>query len=151
MSVQPPPIPQPAWVQSRQKIDAEHLRLLAVFYYVMAGLSVVGLLFIAGHYAVMHTVFGNPEMWKNSKDGPPPEDLLKAFQGMYVFFAGVCIVGGVINFLSGRYLMQKKNRMFSMVVAGLNCLNMPLGMILGVFTFVVLLRPSVQALYEESA
>ena len=35
------------------------------------------------------------------------------------------------------------------MVAGLNCLHMPLGTLLGVFTFIVLARPSVQALFEQ--
>ena len=34
-------------------------------------------------------------------------------------------------------------------MAGVNCLSMPIGTTLGIFTFVVLLRPSVTALYDH--
>jgi len=142
-------MPQSIWVQNRQKIDDDHLRLLSAFHFVMAGLSVLGLLFIVAHYAVMSSVFGNPEMWKTNKGGPPPQEFWWAFQWMYLLLGGLIVAGGVVNFLSGKYLRVKKNRMFCMIVAGVNCLNMPLGMILGVFTFVVLLRPSVRVEYGE--
>jgi hypothetical protein len=36
-----------------------------------------------------------------------------------------------------------------MVVAGLNCAQMPLGTVLGVFTLMVLSRESVKSLYSE--
>jgi hypothetical protein len=37
--------------------------------------------------------------------------------------------------------------MFSLVIAGVNCASFPLGTLLGVFTFIVLLRASVRSLY----
>jgi len=37
-----------------------------------------------------------------------------------------------------------------MIVAGLNCLHIPLGTLLGVFTLVVLSRGSVATMYEPS-
>jgi len=38
--------------------------------------------------------------------------------------------------------------MFSLIIAGINCVQFPFGTVLGVFTFVVLLRDSVRELYE---
>jgi hypothetical protein len=35
-----------------------------------------------------------------------------------------------------------------MVVAGINCLHIPLGIVLGVFTIIILVRDSVRELYE---
>ena len=37
---QPPPLPPPGW--QGEKRDAEHIKLLSIFHYVFAGLSVVG-------------------------------------------------------------------------------------------------------------
>jgi hypothetical protein len=39
--------------------------------------------------------------------------------------------------------------MFCLVTAGLACLFQPVGLVLGVFTFLVLLRPSVKILFER--
>ena len=54
---------------------------------------------------------------------------------------------GALLIYSGRCLARRTRRVFSMVVAGVSCLQVPLGTILGVFTLVVLQRPTVQALY----
>ena len=57
---------------------------------------------------------------------------------------------GVLNLISGICLRARKGRTFSLVVAGLNCLHIPLGTVLGVFTIIVLIRDSVRELYAAS-
>jgi hypothetical protein len=52
---------------------------------------------------------------------------------------------GVLMIYTGRCLRQHKHYIFCLVMAALMCTNAPLGTILGVFTFIVLLRPEVQA------
>jgi hypothetical protein len=47
--------------------------------------------------------------------------------------------------------MKRRGRIFSLIVAGLNCLCFPFGTVLGVFTFVILLRDSVVEVYEAAA
>jgi hypothetical protein len=54
---------------------------------------------------------------------------------------------GILTIVSGRAIAQRKWRVFSLVMAGVNCASFPLGTLLGVFSFIVLLRPSVRALY----
>ena len=58
------------------------------------------------------------------------------------------IVGAKASSLSARFLRGRRHRTFSLIVAGINCLGIPLGTILGVFTLIVLLRPSVRTLYR---
>jgi hypothetical protein len=41
--------------------------------------------------------------------------------------------------------------MFSLVIAGLNCIQIPFGTALGVFTIIVLLRDSVREAYAAGA
>ena len=55
------------------------------------------------------------------------------------------------DFCAARWLRAKKNRLFTIGVAIVNCFWFPLGTALGVFTIIVLARESVQALYRESA
>jgi hypothetical protein len=52
--------------------------------------------------------------------------------------------------MSGLFLLKRRHRMFILIVAGLNCLSVPLGTILGVFTFVVLGRDSVRKAFAAS-
>ncbi len=74
------------------------------------------------------------------------------------FLAGIGTVAvligwtvGALLILSGRHLARHTGRMFSLVIAGLSCLQVPFGTILGVFTLNVLSRPSVAALYAANA
>jgi hypothetical protein len=139
----PPPL-----FRDQRKIDAEHLRLLVVFHYVGAGLSLLGLGFIALHYALMKTVFANPKMWEGVKGAPPPAEVFTLFKWFYLIGTVFLVVYGIVNLVSATFIKARRGRIFSMVVAGFNCLHMPLGTALGVFTFVVLMRDSVREVYE---
>lgn len=56
----------------------------------------------------------------------------------------------VLNIIAGRNLGKMKSRTFCMVVSGCNCVIVPLGTTLAIFTFIVLSRPSVVALFEQN-
>jgi hypothetical protein len=73
------------------------------------------------------------------------------FGGIGLFIILLSAVWVVLDLLAGRYLAEARNRGFCMVVAALNCLSVPLGTALGVFTFVVLARPSVEARFARVA
>lgn len=70
------------------------------------------------------------------------------------FYAGfgLCFVlTALANAASGWLIRRRRARMFSLVVAALNCMGFPFATTLGVFTFVVLLRDSVVELYAAAA
>lgn len=146
------PVPaasSPSPVEERQQIiDAEHVRLLSIFHFVVAGLACVGIVFLLFHYLMMSVVFSNPDLWKAQKEAPPlPKDFLKVFLWFYVvmgvLFGSACI----LNLLSGVFLRKRRHRTFSIVVGGLNCLQIPFGTVLGIFTIIVLSRTSVRERY----
>lgn len=142
-----PPI-GPLITRDQRKIDADHLNLLAIFHCIGAGLALLGILFLLAHFLFMHALFENPKMWQNQKQGPPPAELFAIFKWVYAV-AGVWFAGSaILNIISGIFLFARKYRTFSLVVGGLNCLHMPLGMALGVFTIIVLMRDSVRERYE---
>jgi hypothetical protein len=58
----------------------------------------------------------------------------------YFGFGIYFITKAILNFMSARYLGQRRKRTFSIVTAGLNCISFPLGTALGVFTIIVLSR-----------
>jgi len=131
--------------------DLEHLKLLSVFYYVMAGFAclipLLALVYIGMGVAILTGTFGS------STPAARSGDMVGAyfFIGFGVLFALVGITGAVLNILVGRSLARHERRTFCQVIAALNCFHMPLGTLLGVFTLVVLARPSVQALFEANA
>ena len=79
-------------------------------------------------------------------NGPPPQ-----FGYFFICMgSGFMLLGwamGILTLISGRAIAQRRWRIFSLVMAGVNCASIPLGTLLGVFTFIVLLRPSVRSLY----
>lgn len=147
----PPPL-QPL-LRDQRKVDAEHLKLLAVFHYVLGGLAVVGLGFLFMHWLLMSTVMGNPEMWQQQGGKgppPPPKEFFAIFKWFYLFMAVMMVAACVGNIVSGLSIRARRWRIFSLIVAGINCLGFPFGTVLGVFTFVVLLRESVIEVYEAT-
>lgn len=141
--MQPPPIPNK---------DAENLRTLAICHYVVSGLSLLGLGFLALHYAIMRMVFDNPKLWEKAKEPPPfnPTEFFHLVQWFYLIFGVLIVAGGILTLMSGRFIHRRTNRTFSIVIAGLNCLQFPFGTLLGIFTLIVLTKDSVMRLYEQS-
>ena len=140
----------PPLMRDQRKIDADHLRLLGIFHFVAAGMTVLGIAFLCLHYAFMHAMMTDPQMWKHpSNGGPPPAEFLSIFVWFYVVMGTMLVIAGIANLLSGLFMQKRKNRVFSLIVAGFNILQFPFGTILGVFTIMVLLRDSVREAYAN--
>ena len=142
-------------MRDQRPVDRQHLQLLCIFHFVLAGLAVLGMAFLFVHYMMFSTFFMNPQIWQNAQHGQPgppfnPQDFFKVFIWFYIFFGVVLLLAAAGNTLSGLYLRKHKNRTLSIVIAGLDCLQVPFGTVLGVFTIIVLLRPSVIELYESN-
>ena len=134
----------------QQRKDAEHLKLLSIFHVILGGLALVGILFLLFHYFMM-SAFMSPEFWKSQKNGQaPPPELIKMVTVFYFIGGFFLVLGGALNVLSGLFLRQRRHRMFSMVIAGLNGLQLPFGTALGIFTIFILSRDSVRHAYEEA-
>ena len=138
----------PPLVRDQRVVDQEHLKLLAIFHYVVAGLAVAGIGLLILHFAIMSVFLDNPAMWKNSPN-PPPREFFAIFKWIYLA-AGLCLIlAAISNLLSGLFIRDRKHRTVSLVIAALNCLQIPFGTVLGVFTIVVLVRDSVSQLYAR--
>jgi ABC-type phosphate transport system permease subunit len=142
----PPLAPLP---RDQRNIDVDHLNLLSIFYFVTAGLKFLGLFFIAGYCLLINAFFMNPAFWRDQKQAPPPGFVFAIIIGVMVMLGGLTLISGIVNLMEGFFLRQRKHRTFSMVVAAVNCLQIPLGTVLGVFTIMVLIRPSVVQMYDE--
>ena len=127
--------------------DEEHLRLLAIFHFVCAGFAA-----LVACIPIIHLVLGlvllllAPQIFGPGKAQPP------AFLGLiFVLFASVFILIGwtfaVLLAWAGRCLARRKHHTYCFVMACVACLFQPFGAVLGVFTIIVLLRPSVKLLF----
>jgi hypothetical protein len=124
--------------------DEEHLRLLSIFHYVVAGLAGLFALFPIIHLIVgLFLVFFASHL-KDSNGQPAP-----VFIGwIFVILASTFIIFGMILaslvLTAGRFLAKRKHYTFCLVMAGVECIFMPFGTVLGVFTIIVLTRESVK-------
>jgi len=138
--------------QIRQTIvDQEHLNLLSIAYLVSAALSACfSLLGLA--YAFMGAFFAAAiaRMPATPGQAPPPAFMGWLFGLMGLSMFGFVLTIGGLKFLAYRRLKQRRSRILCMVVAGVCCLGVPYGTLLGIFTFVVLTRPSVVRLFQVS-
>lgn len=126
--------------------DAEHLRLLSILYYVWAGLTAV---FSCFGFFWLAIVFGFVATAAQNAAGPSA-----AAAGGFIAIIGVLMIvvalaSAGISAFAGRSLAQRRNHTFCQVAAALACLSFPLGTALGVFTFLVLARPSVKATFDN--
>ena len=64
-----------------------------------------------------------------------------------LFVAGIAL----LEFFVAKKLVRRESKTLCFVVAGINCLSIPLGTVLGIFTFLVLSRPSVAESFARNA
>jgi hypothetical protein len=132
---------------SLTRTDRDHLRVLSICHYVLCGLHFFGGLFAALYFLVVF-VFITEAPGGAPPNGPSPEFLGWLFLGIAAFVMLQNLLLAVGLALSGYYMGQRRRRTFCLVTAGFCCLGGLLGIALGIFTFIVLLRPSVREAFE---
>lgn len=127
--------------------DEQHLQLLSIFHYVVAAITA----FIAS-FPILHFLMGIVLIVSSLAALREPGALMALILGLlFTAFAGVIILlGWALAFcimLAGIFLYQHKRYMFCLALAGVQCAITPFGTVLGIFTIIVLVRPSVKALF----
>lgn len=124
----------PVTQKAQSQTDVEHLNVLKIGYYANAVLA-----------ALFSCIF-----------------VLNIVMGFMIPTSGIgwlCSVIGLVSLLTGwayaalnfyiaGCLEQRKRRSLILLTAGINCCNFPLGVLLGVFTFIVMSRPTVRLVFE---
>lgn len=125
--------------------DEEHLRILSVFHYVLAGIA-----FLVGCLPFFHLAFGMALATGTLGGGAGGDEALvgcfvMAAAGIFILLAWGYAAALV---LAGKFLGEHRHHTFCLVVAGISCIFMPLGTVLGIFTILVLVRPSVKGRFD---
>lgn len=130
--------------------DQEHLKLLSIFHYVVGGIVALFSLF-----PIIHLVLGIIFVFAPEKANANMHTAPAAVGWLFMGVAGLMIVIGftfaVLIALTGRSIARRKRYTFCLVMAALECLMVPFGTILGVFTIIVLVRDSVKQLFHAPA
>jgi hypothetical protein len=131
--------------------DTEHLRLLSIFHYIVAGLAAL-FSFFPLLYTTVGAIFIFAARHGTPKPGEelPPEFLSWIFVGVgsFLFLLGVAMA--IWFLIAGRCLSRHRFYSFALVMACVECLFIPFGTILGVFTIIALSRESVKALFAAA-
>lgn len=124
--------------------DLEHLNLLGIFHYVVAAV-----LALFSCLPILYLIIGILAV-TGSLDEPSGSDgvivgcFFIAF-ALFFIFAGLTMAITVAY--AGRFLQEHRHYYYCLVMAGIACMFSPFGTVLGVFTIIVLLRPSVKLLF----
>ena len=155
----PPGPPPPGWpatappgwpaTHAASAEDEQHLDILGICHFIYA--AFIGLAGLVGVvYVVIGLVFATAVV---SSTGPTGTMPAAAVGGAFAVIGGFVTLAlwGVAACLivSGLGLRRRRRRTFSFVIGCISCMSVPLGTVLGVFTIVVLSRPSVKALYDR--
>jgi hypothetical protein len=129
--------------------DAEHLRLLSIFHYVMAGLTA-----LFASIPLIHVTIGLMMLISPSFGGKP--DAAVPIVGlMFTLIGGSIVLAGwsaaIMMALAGRYLREQTHYTFCLVIAVVACMFGPFGPVLGVFTIIVLMKPSVKQSFATNS
>ncbi len=132
--------------------DLEDIRLLSIFYYVVGGVIALFACFPIFHLLMgIFFLASAPEMRRNQPPGQP-DFPVEIFGAMFIIIPAAIILCGwalaAVTIIAGRKLSKQRSYTYCLVVAGILCMFMPFGTILGVFTIIVLMRDSVKALFN---
>jgi len=121
---------------SRQDLD--HLNVLAILHYVLAGLSalfsLLPLLYVVLGFAIL-------------AQGGPGAQVGLFFVIVFGIIAAYFVLSAILSLVGGIYLHRRKGRTFCFIAAAISCVHVPLGTVLGIFTILVLSRESVKELF----
>ncbi len=125
--------------------DLEHLKLLAIFHYVAAGMTA-----LVACIPLLHFFVG---LALSTGAFPDTDPEARTIGVVFMALAAIFILAGwtlaLLIAFAGRSLQQRRRYMYCLVVAGIECLFMPVGTVLGVFTIIVLVRDSVKELFRN--
>jgi len=127
--------------------DEQHLNLLSIFHFVLAGLKILFSCIFLIHVAIGIAMLCGAI---DGNDAPP------RFIGLFFILFGLAfiliswVLAGLMITL-GIKLRQRKSPTFCLVAAAIECISMPFGTILGVFTIIVLMKEPVKELFETAA
>jgi hypothetical protein len=133
--------------------DLHQLKLFAIFHFILAALLLLAALFFAGSLYVASSLMYHAEL--NELYEEMGEAAAQPYRNISNFVAIVGLIGflltsvaTVMSLLTARFLTRQRHHRFCAITTGLQCLLVPLGTILGVFTILLLMRPEVRECFD---
>lgn len=133
--------------ERQQVVDEEHLKLLRVGFIVSGVMDV-----LFAFFPLIYVLFGI--FIAASVPAPRPGEPNPALFGIIFVVIGLLVSGffalqGGLKLFSARAIARREHRTLCYVAAGLSCLSVPWGTVLGVLAFMVLTRETVGAKFDR--
>lgn len=145
-----PPLPRDPAIQAA--LDAEHLKLLEIGFYISGVVTafrfiwfiLIAAIFFCTGLGILFT----PHQSNGPSNNPPAFMFLLIAFG-FGFLLLIVMIFAALEIYAGRCLKKREHSLFIQIVAAFYCLSIPWGTALGVFTFMVLNRDSVRSLFNK--
>lgn len=129
--------------------DQQHLHLLSIFHYIVSGIC-----YLFGFFPIIHLILGILMLTGVlPAESEEEQASLKVMGCIFLLFPLIFMFAAwtlaTLIMITGRKLEKRISYTFCLVIAGIECLFMPFGAILGVFTIIVLCRPSVKSQFTS--
>jgi len=129
-------------------IDNEHLKLLSLFHLISGIFALVYSVFMALYFGFIIFIFNVGNKFDGAESDLPIE-FKSIFMFIFIVILLIAIVIGIAKIMCSRYIKQKKNRVFCIVISCIECFSFPIGTLLGVLSIMVLNRNSVKEIYHD--
>lgn len=128
----------------QSEIAAHDLKLLSIGHYIHGGIMAFYSLLIFLYLALFGAIFAGTV----NQQAQIPAHLATIMAAVFGAFSLLFALYTLCIFLAGRWLRSHQNMLFIQIISGLNCLFVPYGTVLGVFTLVVLSRPQAKLFFS---
>jgi len=135
--------------------DRQHLSVLSLLHYVHAGLLFLGSLALLIPLGIGIFLLVAPPIPPGSPTQPPgpdPSAMFAMIGWMYALTGGIGLLVFTImagcSIAAGRCLARYRSWKLCNIAAGIACFDIPIGTVLGIFTILVLQRPTVKAMFQ---
>lgn len=126
--------------------DDDQLNLLSILHFVFSGFSLFSFAITVIQRRMINGM-PNPSGFGDSR----MSDTFSFFSNLIWLIGLFFLCMFAANIASAYFIGKRRNRSFSLVVAGINSLHFPIGTALGVFCIVVLQKDTVRSLYESNS
>jgi len=131
--------------------DLEHLKLLGIFHYIWGALSLIGGLFLGAYFVVIGVVLiTNPSATSSTEESGSAGVVGGVMIAIGVVAFLIVVVYGILTLMAGgKYRKHQGGYWFLFILAIITLIigGIP-GIVLGIFSLIVLGRPSVKALIK---
>ena len=142
----PQQMPDPAAIRSKDESDLNTLGILHYCWTGLLGCSGVGM--VAYFILIAGVVASQPT---HGAHAAHDQEVVAGMMGVFGVIMGIVMIPlFVLHLLAAAGLRNRTRYVLILVMSGMACLSVPLGTGLGIWTIMVLQRPSVKALFGRA-